>query len=174
MKIPDLDMLTSSEDCFACTDPCCRFSPHYPSFFPVFTDEEYEAALALGFSEGLFKRESENTHRVTFKIMENGHYICPFTDGVKCRVYEVGPFWCRLWPFFVMKKDGKAYLTLDSLEYCPSLEKRTKEEILEHAERLREQLTTSEARDFFGEYPNLILPLDQSHKIMVELDLGVG
>ena len=80
--------LTSSEECFTCSDPCCRFHPDNNKYFPVFTREEYEAILGDGFSSSLFEELGDGLYRVRFKEVEGEYYLCPFNvSGIKCSIY---------------------------------------------------------------------------------------
>jgi len=92
--ILNIRQVTNSSICLSC-DVCCRF-PEKDSFLrPVFTPEE--------------AREGAKEGRVDLVPLEEG-YICPFftPSNNRCKIYDVRPFDCRLYPFALMKsREGK-------------------------------------------------------------------
>ena len=105
---------------------------------------------------------------------EGEYFLCPFvSEDNKCRIYDIAPYYCRVWPYAVMRRAGKTYLVLDSEEYCPSLCRRSQDELQAYVTELCVQLTTDEMKKFLSRYPKLILEHDPDYTVITELDLNI-
>jgi Fe-S-cluster containining protein len=166
-----LEKFTSSEGCFSCRDPCCRFHPDNQEYFPLFTREEYDKAIERGFDSSLFERVSGSVYRVKLTQREGAYLVCPFNvAGVRCAIYDVAPLWCRLWPFMLMRQEGRLLLALDVGEDCPQLNGRVgTPEFEEYVDYLRGHLTSQKMRGFLKGYPELVLDYDPDFQVLCEL-----
>ncbi|MEX5215039.1 MAG: phosphatidylglycerol lysyltransferase domain-containing protein [Nitrospiraceae bacterium] len=91
-----------SRTCLTC-EVCCRF-PDADSFLrPYFTGEEIQVALGRGLSSSSFRDQAGCQIEVQPHPAGQG-YLCPAFDAEThhCRIYDVRPLDCRLYPLAVM------------------------------------------------------------------------
>jgi uncharacterized protein len=100
------------EVCLKCQG-CCRFKELNSVWSPCLLDEETQELLdkpgipAASISIDLRIQPIANPHGQDF--------ICPFlgvTDN-KCKIYNIRPFECQLYPFLINLRKGKVLLTVD-------------------------------------------------------------
>lgn len=107
--------------CLTCK-VCCRF-PEIDSFLrPYFTEAEIRAAIAHGIPEAAFPRHEGCQIEVVPHPAGEG-YLCPAFDPVtsRCRIYEVRPFDCQLYPFVIMWDSAQKMVVLGWDTKCPYL-----------------------------------------------------
>lgn len=112
-----LDSFIPSEICLSCRG-CCRFGERGSVWSPLFLYEEIQKLVAADIVPAcLFSHSgisSKKASRIdTVEI--DGQLYCPCLDAGAnaCKIYPHRPFDCRLYPFLLLKKEGKAYLALD-------------------------------------------------------------
>ena len=94
--------IVPSATCLHC-EVCCRF-PEQDSFLrPFFTAEEIEAATAAGLSPEHFSNAAGTQIDLVPNPIDE-EYVCPAFDSATshCRIYDVRPLDCRLYPFALM------------------------------------------------------------------------
>src|SRR3990172_3237291 len=102
-KIPQL---VPSSRCFSC-DVCCRF-PEKDSFLrPFFTRDEIQAAIAAGISPEYFPDpQGCQIDLISHPSPGAEGYICPCfnPENGHCKIYEVRPLDCQLYPVALMRE----------------------------------------------------------------------
>ncbi len=144
-----------------CRDPCCRFLPEMPQFFPLFTKEEYESLVAKGIGKNNFYAEDEKHFTIVFKETEGVWNLCPFVkDKMLCSIYENIPLYCKMWPFALVKKDKKdngIWLAIDNREFClPVKRLKGTKEFEKHVNYLIDYFQTEKIKGLIKEYPKLV------------------
>jgi Fe-S-cluster containining protein len=158
--------INKPEDCWNCTDRCCRFAPHLLRFSPIFTKEEFELVVRSGFSRRLFMKRGENIYQLKLSKREGKFFVCPFlaNDGCWCSIYKIAPHDCKLWPFVVMRGKGKnknrIYLMVDKANECPILKKSSKEKKKKYIRYLKKYLEGERTIRLFKKYPEMISDYD--------------
>jgi len=85
------------------------------------------------------------------------NYLCPFFayKDNKCRVYEIRPFECRIYPFLLSLRNKKIILTLDL--NCPyAAEKANTKEFKEYVEYLTGYLNSPSQIELLKENPHIL------------------
>ncbi|MCA9466493.1 MAG: YkgJ family cysteine cluster protein [Nitrospira sp.] len=94
--------IVPSEECLRC-DVCCRF-PEANSFLrPYFTEKEIRQALLYGIDPIHFSDQAGCQIAVVPHPAGEG-FLCPAFNHEthQCRLYQVRPFDCQLYPFALM------------------------------------------------------------------------
>ena len=111
--------IVPSATCLHC-DVCCRF-PDRDSFLrPFFTADEIAAALKAGLAPDLFSNPGGTQIGVVQNPGGDG-YVCPAFDTAtsQCRIYDVRPLDCRLYPFALMWDAAHTHVMLGWDTKCP-------------------------------------------------------
>lgn len=166
--------IIKTKDCIECLDPCCRFSPCLSEHFPIFSKAEYEEIIKRGNSKKLFKKVGTNVYQLKLMIKEGNYLKCPLLkeDNRMCAVYDLEPYYCRMWPFGIMKgfkKDKNIYLIIDLVENCPAIKKVSKEEMKNFINYLKSYLQKKELLHYFKSHPELIKNYDTDYTKLVVL-----
>jgi len=85
------------------------------------------------------------------------HYLCPFFAYVdnKCRVYDIRPFECKLYPFLLSMRNKKINLTIDL--NCPyAAEKVKTKEFNDYVEYLTDYLNSPAVLELLKENPHIL------------------
>ncbi len=119
MASREIPQLVPSQTCLAC-DVCCRF-PEQDSFLrPYFTKEEIDFALNRGMDPVYFS--DPNGCQVAVVPHPRGEgYLCPAFDPETshCRIYEVRPLDCQIYPFTIMWDSDHKDVLLGWDQKCP-------------------------------------------------------
>jgi hypothetical protein len=121
--------LVPSRVCFVC-DVCCRF-PEADSFLrPYFTEEEIQRAVATGVDPAHFPEPAGGQIQVVPNAAGTG-YLCPAFDPAtsQCRIHEVRPLDCRLYPLAVMWNEDRSRVVLGWDTKCPFLREASRFEV---------------------------------------------
>lgn len=168
-----MKQIIKTKDCMDCDDRCCRFDPDMLSYSPIFTGEEYEKVLSKGFNSGNFKKLKGNVYKVKMKEKEGKFLLCPFVKDLnKCAIYDVEPFYCKIWPFNVMRsKDGKKiHLVIDVSENCPVINKIRFDDMNKYTKYLMKLLQSEKYLEFFNKYPKMIKEYDTEYSVLYDLE----
>ncbi len=155
----DLPQIVPSEVCLRC-DVCCRF-PERESFLrPYFTPQERERAIASGLDPALLPQVTGGKIRLVPHPTGEG-FICPAFDPVTqhCRIYDVRPLDCRLYPLALMRdEEGRAQvLGLDTK--CPYVQDAAQEaRLTAYARRVNRLFGEPLLSDALSKNPGLINP----------------
>jgi len=107
--------------CFQC-EVCCRF-PEQDSFLrPYFTEDEIQRAVSHGVTPSSFPDHRGSQVEVVPHPTGDG-FLCPAFDPAThhCRIYEVRPLDCQLYPFALMWNEHHDTVLLGWDPLCPFL-----------------------------------------------------
>ena len=115
----EIPQIVPSPVCLSC-DVCCRF-PEQDSFLrPYFAREEIEQALNRGINSTHFS--DRNGCQIEVVPHPNGEgFLCPAFDPETshCRIYEVRPLDCQIYPFTLMWDSEHKAVLLGWDQKCP-------------------------------------------------------
>ncbi|MCM8762835.1 MAG: YkgJ family cysteine cluster protein [Candidatus Omnitrophica bacterium] len=124
-KIYDLKQFIPKNFCLNCQG-CCRYANIRSKWSPFLLNEEIE----------LFKKKkipvSLRPHTKKIKLIRllsaSREVVCPFLEvfSNRCKIYNLRPFDCRLYPFLLRKIKNKIYLAIDT--NCPYVQKTFRQE----------------------------------------------
>lgn len=100
------------EFCLKCKG-CCRFKEADSIWSPCLLDEEIQALLD---KKGLPPAAISIKRRLSLIAHPDGQdFICPFlgSQDNQCKIYDLRPFECQLYPFLINLRKGKVLLTVD-------------------------------------------------------------
>ena len=147
--------IVPSAACLRC-DVCCRF-PEKDSFLrPFFTADEIQGAVAAGLAPGLFPTPDGTQINLIPNPSGEG-YICPAFDSTtsQCRVYDVRPLDCRLYPFALMWDRAHTQVVLGWDTKCPYM--RDASSLVEQAaEAVAQWIEQDNSVATLAQYPRLI------------------
>ena len=121
IQVERVGQYVPSRTCLAC-NVCCRF-PEADSFLrPYFTGDEIRAAVSHGLPSSSFRDRAGCQIDVQPHPAGEG-YLCPAFDVEThhCRIYEVRPLDCRLYPLAVMWDEAHREVLLGWDLKCPYL-----------------------------------------------------
>lgn len=100
------------EFCLKCRG-CCRFKEANSVWSPCLLDEEIQE---LADKEGIPAASISIDRRLQPVINpDRSGFICPFLGSAdnQCRIYDLRPFECQLYPFLINLRKEKVLLTVD-------------------------------------------------------------
>ena len=113
--------IVPSHVCLSC-EVCCRFPEPNSSFRPFFTELEIQKAITLGIDATYFSNITGSQVKGIPNPYGEG-YLCPAFDPETshCRIYDVRPLDCQIYPFVLMWDQDRqtVYLAWDTK--CPFL-----------------------------------------------------
>lgn len=148
IQIRPLPQLVPSRACLSC-EVCCRF-PEADSFLrPYFTAEEIGRAVAAGVEASYFS--DRNGCQVSLVPNPHGEgYHCPAFDPATshCRIYDVRPLDCQIYPFAVMWDADRSRAGLGWDTKCPFLRESARREAItsEALGVMREEISPDASR----------------------------
>ncbi|MDX1410716.1 MAG: YkgJ family cysteine cluster protein [Nitrospirales bacterium] len=103
-------------------DVCCRFPEQDSSFRPFFTESEIQQAIASGIDASYFSDSAGSQIKAVPNPFGEG-YLCPAFDPETshCRIYDVRPVDCQIYPFVMMWDKGRRVVHLGWDTKCPFL-----------------------------------------------------
>lgn len=155
-----LENILCSKDCAAC-QICCKFEPDELIDAPTFSKEEMLKAIAK--KDGIVFIKRGNVYQIVLEPWRK-KYICPLLTHVGCMLNNERPFDCKLWPFYVMKKDEKYVVTIT--EDCPIVRKKSRETI----NSCIDNAFLDQCRRIISKYPEMITDYNRNMKILYEFD----
>ncbi len=119
-----LPQLVPSEICFRC-EVCCRFPEADSGLRPYFTETEIRQAVDAGVSPGRFSDHRGCQVSVVPNPSGEG-YVCPAFDVATshCRIYDVRPLDCQIYPLAVMWNADRSKVVLGWDTKCPFAQER--------------------------------------------------
>lgn len=154
-----------SKDCMTCR-LCCKFGENDKFDAPMFSLEEKKLIEKM-VNKKIFFNPTASLWKIALDPIsgEKGRYICPLYDfhTYRCLIYKLRPFDCYTWPFYIMKKENKVYMTI-SLD-CPAVLKRTPKELTEFAHYKLVNYMIKKAK----QNPDLITEFHGNTKILFEI-----
>lgn len=116
-----LPQFVPSRTCLSC-EICCRFPEPDSLLRPYFTDQEIRRAVERGIDPASFPAKDGCQVNVVPNPAGEG-YLCPAFDPAtsECRIYEVRPLDCQIYPLAVMWDEGQHEVVLGWDTKCPFL-----------------------------------------------------
>jgi hypothetical protein len=107
--------------CFRC-EVCCRFPDRDSLLRPYFTADEIQQAVMHGVTPSSFPDHRGSQVEVVPHPTDEG-FLCPAFDPVThhCRIYEVRPLDCQLYPFALMWNEQRNTVLFGWDTLCPFL-----------------------------------------------------
>jgi len=153
--------ITKSEDCLKCKE-CCKFEKDDLYFSPIFTSKEVEEVRKrFGDVECFVEyKGSKNVFQIRMLKSEKGGYVCPLLDEDThlCKIYDIRPFDCKLWPFMLARVKGKKgiYVVCFDKCLCMGLENISPEEFETYKGYITNLLKSKEYKKLIKDYPQLV------------------
>lgn len=148
--------IVPSATCLSC-DVCCRF-PERDSFLrPFFTAEEIGTAISAGLAPALFPNSDGSQIDLVPNPGGDG-YVCPAFDSAtsRCRIYEVRPLDCRLYPFALMWDATHDQVVLGWDTKCPYMRDQSSPVLAQAAEEVAGWIEQEVRVETLVRYPRLI------------------
>jgi len=156
------------EFCLKCRG-CCRFKEANSVWSPCLLDEEIQE---LADKEGVPAASICVDRRIQPVTNPDGDgFICPFLGSAdnKCRIYNLRPFECRLYPFLINLRKNKVLLSVDI--NCPyALEKINSQEAKDYIAYLSNFLNSPEQLAMLKDNPQIIQAYEEVREV-AELEL---
>jgi Fe-S-cluster containining protein len=113
--------IVPSQVCLSC-EVCCRFPERHSPFRPFFSESEIQQAIALGIDASYFSDSAGSQVEPVPHPFGEG-YLCPAFDPATshCRIYDVRPLDCQIYPFVVMWDEERQGVLLGWDTKCPFL-----------------------------------------------------
>jgi Fe-S-cluster containining protein len=113
--------IVPSAVCFRC-EVCCRFPEHDSLLRPYFTASEIQQAVTHGVTPSSFPDHRGSQVEVIPHPTGEG-FLCPAFDPAThhCRIYEVRPLDCQLYPFALMWNEQHDTVLFGWDTLCPFL-----------------------------------------------------
>ena len=160
-----LSPVLKSKNCLSCRT-CCKFGENDCFDAPMFTEEEKNDILAK-FTGLSFKKVGKlwKVDLATSPRKKISRYVCPFYDEnkYKCLIYNIRPFDCLTWPFYIMKLHDKVIVTLS--KDCPVVLNVKLDYLLEFAEKIMAPYMVKSAQ----KYPDLITPYHNEAVMLLDV-----
>jgi Fe-S-cluster containining protein len=165
--------ITKTEHCSECRE-CCKFTEDEKEYGILMTSDEMKKIKQRVQDVKIINHNgSENVFKADLikSKTEKGIYVCPYLveESHECKIYDIVPFECKLWPFEIIKSDENSCVNLMCYEkkYCPSLQKISEKEFEEYKEYLIKLLTSDEYKAMIKRHPELAGP-DEDDAFFVE------
>ncbi len=162
--------IVQSATCLQC-EVCCRF-PERDSFLrPFFTAEEIDAAIAAGLAPEHFSHAEGTQIDLVPNPVDEG-YVCPAFDGAtsRCRIYDVRPLDCRLYPFALMWDAARTHVVLGWDTKCPSMREAVPIAIDRAAGEIAQWIEQGTRADVIARHPTLIGRFQEDVIVVRSLD----
>ncbi|MDD5019575.1 MAG: YkgJ family cysteine cluster protein [Candidatus Omnitrophica bacterium] len=159
-----LEQLVPQEVCLSC-DGCCRYAQAASVWSPLFLFEEIQELTQKNLVPScIFSHAKGSFHKAArIDLVAHGdHFICPCFDEKtrQCKIYLYRPLDCRLYPFLLVRQEGRLALGVDMK--CPYIREHLEEApTREYTKDLQDFLSSPEFRiiaqndpGIFQEYPS--------------------
>ena len=141
------------EACLKCQG-CCRFKEMDSVWTPCLLEEEVQDLIDKDIPPAYINMQKK-IRPVPNPTGEG--FICAFfaSQENKCKIYQLRPFECQLYPFLINLRHKKVILTVDL--NCPYInEKINTKEFKEYAEYLAAYLNSPEQLEMLRDNPQII------------------
>lgn len=141
------------EACLKCQG-CCRFKEIDSVWTPCLLEEEVQDLLDKDIPAAYI-----NMQRKIQPVPDpkGEGFLCAFLEAQsnKCKIYNLRPFECQLYPFLINLRNKKVVLTVDL--NCPYIKEAiNKKEFKEYAEYLAAYLNSKEQLEMLMDNPQII------------------
>ena len=174
MKSPlKINQIVPPQWCFKC-DVCCRFPEKNSFLAPYFTHDEINAVADFFPANPPFNKGGMGGFKgskIKLIPFEEG-YICPVFDpaSAHCKIYDVRPLDCIIYPFAIMWSTDKREVLLGLDMKCPYIAELINSGNLSAAEtEMRNTMDSSPALDIISGNPGLVGPFqdDVAHAVVL-------
>lgn len=158
-----LSKILSREECSKCKI-CCEFDDNDLWETPIIFNENIQSILNINPSQKFSEFDlNGNKYKILKLNKEKDIYPCTMLDrSTGCMLgYENKPFDCKIWPFRVMRKNGKTVIALSPV--CPVIASKPIDEVMSLAIDLKD-IIFAQARL----HPEIIKDYIQGYKVLVE------
>ncbi len=161
IQIRLVPQLVPSRVCLSC-EVCCRF-PEADSYLrPYFTAEEVGRAVAAGVEAAHFS-DRNGSHVSLVPNPQGEGYLCPAFDPATshCRIYDVRPLDCQIYPLAVTWNAGRSQVVLGWDTKCPFMRDHAETgdgpaDIQAYADRIAALVEQDDSLKRFATNPSLI------------------
>ncbi|MFA5092376.1 MAG: YkgJ family cysteine cluster protein [Candidatus Omnitrophota bacterium] len=151
------------EFCLKCRG-CCRFKEDNSVWSPCLLDEEIHALMDKKDIPAASIFGDRRLHLVANP--DGADFICPFleTKDNQCKIYNLRPFECQLYPFLINLRKGRVLLTVDL--NCPYVyEKIDTPEANDYIIYLTELLNTHKMIKMLKDNPQIIQAYEEVREV---------
>lgn len=154
-------MKGNKDICQKCKNGCCKFKQTDLNFLPKFSKEELDRVIKVYGRLNSFEpyKNSNNVFQVkVLKSKKGSYYICPFynEETCLCKIYQLTPLDCRLWPFFFIKKENDIVLVCFDKDCCQITDSMNEKEFDMLKKETLEQIEKEKILDLLKIYPDLV------------------
>jgi Fe-S-cluster containining protein len=158
-----LSKILSKRECAECKI-CCSFDSYDLLETPVVTDEIMQRSLAVKPDQRFADVDGTRLY-IMDKEPDRDLYYCPMLDHSKgCLLGDSKPFDCRIWPFKIMRFEGRRVIALSPV--CPIVSDKPLSELRELAHELAPVIFAEADRE-----PSLVRPYSSGYTIMLAEDV---
>jgi len=106
-----IKQFVAQEYCLKCQG-CCRFREQNSVWLPCLMDEEIQELLEHNLPPAAISMDRKIQPETNSK---GDGFVCAFLDldANRCKIYDLRPFECQLYPFLINLRDKKVILTVD-------------------------------------------------------------
>lgn len=148
-----IKQFVTQEACLKCQG-CCRFTQADSCWLPCLLDEDIARLRKENIPAAVISAAKKI---IPIPLPAEGIYLCPFLNikDNRCRIYDLRPFECRLYPFLLNLKKDALYLAADL--NCPFLkERRGSEEFKQYIGYLAGLLESEEYQAVLKNNPQVL------------------
>lgn len=151
------------EFCIKCRG-CCRFKEPDSVWSPCLLDEEIQELLD---KKGIPAASISIDRRLHLIANPDGaDFICPFLSSMdnQCKIYDIRPFECQLYPFLINLRKGKVLLTVDL--NCPYVcEKINSREAKDYIIYLTDYLNSPQLLKMLKDNPQILQAYEEVREV---------
>ncbi len=148
--------IVPSTACLQC-DVCCRFPESNSVLRPFFTTDEIRSAVGAGLAPERFPDAGGAQIELVPNPSGEG-YLCPAFDPAtsQCRIYDVRPLDCRLYPFALMWDANHTEVLLGWDTKCPYMRDLPSSPIEQAADATARWIEEDATLEMLARYPRFI------------------
>lgn len=143
---------------------CCRFKEEDSVWTPCLLDEEVQVLLD---KKDLPPTLISIDRKIqAFPNPDGGGFVCAFfdTQNNKCKIYDLRPFECQLYPFLINMRGKKIFLTIDL--NCPYIKDKLQgKEFREYVDYLVSFLNSPAQIKLLKENPQILKAYDEISEV---------
>lgn len=158
-----LEELLTLEDCTNCKI-CCHFQEDELFDAPTFTKEQKDFILNIMKVKAEFTKKND-IYQIALNEVDNKGHKCPLLSGRGCILpFDIKPFDCQSWPFYVMKNNDEYLITVS--QDCPTFNQIPREKLKEYI-KLK---FLKEALNIIKKYPSMITDYNRELEILYRIN----
>lgn len=158
-----LEELLTLEDCANCKI-CCHFQEDELFDAPTFTKEQIDYILNVMKVKAEFMQK-DDIYQISLNEVDSKGYKCPLLSDRGCILpFNIKPFDCQSWPFYVMKNDNEYIITVS--KDCPTFNQITRKKLKQYI-KLK---FLKEALHIIQEHPSMITEYNRELEILYRIN----